>query len=100
MAGTSPAMTVLGIEPEHIPQRNAVPDVLRFRLASASSAFHSDKQSEQAGGSAMAFEAISPTDNLGFDPDALKKKYLAERDKRLRRDGNEQYVEMAGKFAH
>ena len=39
-------------------------------------------------------------DELGFDPGALKAKYLAERDKRLRADGNEQYVEMAGKFAH
>ncbi|MEJ1969689.1 MAG: NAD(P)/FAD-dependent oxidoreductase [Rhizomicrobium sp.] len=48
----------------------------------------------------MAFEAISPTDELGFDPDALKRKYLAERDKRLRRDGNDQYVEMKGRFAH
>ncbi|HEX2590967.1 MAG TPA: hypothetical protein VHL34_05705, partial [Rhizomicrobium sp.] len=37
---------------------------------------------------------------LGFDPDALKKKYLAERDKRLRRDGNQQYQEMKGGFAH
>ncbi len=48
----------------------------------------------------MAFETISPTDDLGFDPDALKKKYLAERDKRLRADGNEQYVEIKGQFAH
>lgn len=39
-------------------------------------------------------------EDLGFDPSALKEKYLAERDKRLRADGNEQYVEMAGKFAH
>ena len=35
-----------------------------------------------------------------FDPDALREKYRAERDKRLRPDGNEQYVEMAGQFAH
>jgi cation diffusion facilitator CzcD-associated flavoprotein CzcO len=48
----------------------------------------------------MAFEAVSTTDDLGFDPDVLKAKYLAERDKRLRRDGNQQYVEMAGQFAH
>ncbi len=48
----------------------------------------------------MAFEAISPTEDLGFDPDALKAKYLAERDKRLRQDGNEQYVEIKGRFAH
>jgi len=39
-------------------------------------------------------------DELGFDPDALKKKYLAERDKRLRTDGNEQYRNIEGKFAH
>jgi cyclohexanone monooxygenase len=39
-------------------------------------------------------------DNLGFDPDALKKKYIAERDKRLRADGNEQYRNIDGEFAH
>ena len=39
-------------------------------------------------------------EQLGFDPAALKAKYLAERDKRLRQDGNNQYVEMKGEFAH
>ena len=39
-------------------------------------------------------------DDLGFDPASLKKKYLAERDKRLRIDGNEQYREIKGEFAH
>src|SRR5581483_377515 len=38
--------------------------------------------------------------DLGFDPAALRAKYQAERDKRLRADGNEQYVEIAGRFAH
>jgi cyclohexanone monooxygenase len=37
---------------------------------------------------------------ITFDPDALRARYRAERDKRLRVDGNEQYVEMAGRFAH
>jgi len=37
---------------------------------------------------------------LGFDPEALKAKYQAERDKRLRGDGNEQYREIKGEFAH
>ena len=37
---------------------------------------------------------------LGFDPAALKEKYRTERDKRLRADANEQYVEIKGKFAH
>ncbi len=36
----------------------------------------------------------------GFDPDALREKYRAERDKRLRADGNAQYVEVVGEFAH
>jgi cation diffusion facilitator CzcD-associated flavoprotein CzcO len=37
--------------------------------------------------------------DLGFDAEALKARYLAERDKRVRKDGNEQYVDVA-KFAH
>ncbi len=38
--------------------------------------------------------------DLGFDADALREKYRIERDKRLREDGNAQYVEMAGEFSH
>jgi len=34
-----------------------------------------------------------------IDPDALRAKYREEREKRLRADGNEQYVEVAGAFA-
>jgi cyclohexanone monooxygenase len=36
----------------------------------------------------------------GFDPGALREKYRAERDKRLRADGNAQYREVTGAFAH
>jgi cyclohexanone monooxygenase len=36
----------------------------------------------------------------GFDPDALRRKYREERDRRLREDGNEQYIEVKGEFAH
>jgi cation diffusion facilitator CzcD-associated flavoprotein CzcO len=36
---------------------------------------------------------------LDFDPDALRAKYRQERDKRLRADGNEQYVEVKGDFS-
>ena len=43
--------------------------------------------------------ASEPAD-LGFDPDALRAKYRAERDKRLRADGNDQYVEVTGRFGH
>ena len=43
---------------------------------------------------------LSTSDTLDFDPDALREKYLAERDKRLRSDANEQYVEVEGDFSH
>jgi cyclohexanone monooxygenase len=44
----------------------------------------------------------SPASDLihDFDPDALRAKYRHERDKRLRPEGNAQYVEVTGKFAH
>jgi cyclohexanone monooxygenase len=37
--------------------------------------------------------------SLDFDPDALREKYRRERDKRLRPDGEAQYIELAGDFA-
>ncbi|MGI9615459.1 MAG: flavin-containing monooxygenase [Acidimicrobiales bacterium] len=37
---------------------------------------------------------------IDFDASELKKKYLAERDKRLRDDGNEQYIEVTGDFSN
>ena len=38
-------------------------------------------------------------DELDFEPDKLKAKYLRERDKRLRADGNEQYIEVKADFS-
>ena len=35
-----------------------------------------------------------------IDKDALKEKYREERDKRLRPDGNEQYIRITGKWTH
>ena len=37
---------------------------------------------------------------IDFDPATLKARYLAERDRRLREDANEQYVEVTGDFTH
>jgi cyclohexanone monooxygenase len=37
---------------------------------------------------------------LGFDPAELRQRYADERNKRLRSDANNQYQEIAGKFAH
>ena len=36
---------------------------------------------------------------LDFDPVALKAKYLEERDKRIRQEGNQQYTDMVGEFS-
>ncbi|MFI0772185.1 flavin-containing monooxygenase [Streptomyces sp. NPDC021218] len=38
------------------------------------------------------------TEELGFDPDALRAKYRAERDRRIRPDGRKQYRRIAGDF--
>jgi NAD(P)-dependent dehydrogenase (short-subunit alcohol dehydrogenase family) len=37
--------------------------------------------------------------DIDFDPDALRAKYLEERDKRIRDDSNSQYVETKGDFS-
>jgi len=39
-------------------------------------------------------------ETLDFDPNALREKYRHERDRRLRPDGNDQYVEIAADFRH
>jgi cation diffusion facilitator CzcD-associated flavoprotein CzcO len=48
-------------------------------------------------------EKIPSTSNgqqeFDFDPEALRTKYREERDKRIRADGNEQYVEVKGDFS-
>ncbi len=36
---------------------------------------------------------------IDFDPEELRAKYRAERDKRIRTDGNQQYVEVKGDFS-
>ncbi len=51
----------------------------------------------------MTVDAARPSDatpSLAFDPNALREKYRTERDRRLRDDGNEQYQEIKGRFAH
>jgi cyclohexanone monooxygenase len=60
---------------------------------------HSRLRRIDEGKNAMADTADAARD-LGFDPAALREKYRAERDKRLRADGNAQYQEIKGQFAH
>ena len=38
--------------------------------------------------------------DLDFDPAQLKTKYLSERDKRIRPDGADQYIEVTNEFSH
>jgi cyclohexanone monooxygenase len=38
--------------------------------------------------------------DVNFDPHALREKYRIERERRLRADGNQQYVDIAGQYSH
>src|SRR5580704_14259963 len=46
-------------------------------------------------------DGATPPDEfvIDFDPDTLRQKYKAERDKRVRADGEAQYIELAGAYA-
>jgi cyclohexanone monooxygenase len=48
----------------------------------------------------MSEAAVASKEEFGFDPQALRARYRAERDKRVRADGNEQYREIKDEFAH
>jgi cyclohexanone monooxygenase len=48
----------------------------------------------------MVMHARDLVGDIDFDPDGLRARYRHERDKRLRPDGNEQYVEITDRFAH
>jgi cation diffusion facilitator CzcD-associated flavoprotein CzcO len=41
-----------------------------------------------------------PSQTTGIDKEWLRKKYLEERNKRLRSDGNDQYLQIKGRLAH
>ncbi|MFV0308481.1 MAG: NAD(P)-binding protein, partial [Desertimonas sp.] len=43
---------------------------------------------------------MTDTTPLDFDPEALRARYEAERVKRVRDDGPDQYIEMTGEFGH
>jgi cyclohexanone monooxygenase len=44
-------------------------------------------------------QSPAPSSAPDVDPEALREKYRLERDKRIRADGNAQYIEIAGRFA-
>jgi cyclohexanone monooxygenase len=45
-------------------------------------------------------ETLQPSSDPVIDKDALRQKYREERDKRLRPDGNDQYLEIKGQLGH
>src|SRR6266550_1667937 len=49
-------------------------------------------------GASRGNDMDSETNALGFDPDELRERYRQEREKRLREDGADQYIEMSGQF--
>ena len=46
------------------------------------------------------FSELLDPNRFEFDPEKLREKYRIEKDKRLRVDGNDQYVEIQGDFSH
>jgi hypothetical protein len=52
------------------------------------------------GGSKAIENRVPTAEELGFDPNELREEYIAERDKRTRADGNDQYREISGQFEH
>ena len=44
--------------------------------------------------------ALKEQENLSFDPDFLRNKYREERDKRVKLEGNDQYIEVKGDFSY
>lgn len=43
---------------------------------------------------------MSASETFDFNPDEVREKYRQERDKRVRDDGNDQYIEVTGDFSH
>ncbi len=50
----------------------------------------------------MALEAdlVAALGRLNFDPETVRARFLAERDKRLRKDANDQYIQVTGEFSN
>ncbi len=59
-----------------------------------------ERDERHADGGAIESAVETAGRPVAFDPESLRRKYREERDKRLREDGNEQYIEVKGEFAH
>ncbi len=54
------------------------------------------KEGDQTGGNNTT-QAVNGAD---FDPDVMRDKYRRARDKRLREQGNDQYIDISGAYQH
>ncbi len=54
------------------------------------------KEGDQTGGN----NTTRALNGAGFDPDVMRDKYRRERDKRLREQGNDQYIDISGAYKH
>ncbi|MEM6582526.1 MAG: NAD(P)/FAD-dependent oxidoreductase [Pseudomonadota bacterium] len=49
---------------------------------------------------AVESDLVAALGELDFDPDTVRNRFLAERDKRLRKDANDQFIEVTGEFSN
>lgn len=53
-----------------------------------------------SGDSSAATPSLTDPEALGFDPEALRERYRAERERRIRPEGNRQYQRTTGEFGY
>ena len=101
----------LGIRGQHRARRERLPHQLapcerdslrriRCRLPAARTARAHRPDSGKNGAMTTTDESTSSSAAEPIDSNALRARYREERDKRLRPDGNDQYIEPTGRFAY
>jgi len=71
-----------------------------MRLPGAARSVQFAREEKRAKAMNISPDIASLVGEIDFDPDTLHARYLAERDKRLREDGIDQYVEVKARFSH
>jgi cyclohexanone monooxygenase len=71
-----------------------------MRLPGAARSVQFAREEKRAKAMNISPDIASVVGEIDFDPDTLHARYLAERDKRLREDGIDQYVEVKARFSH
>jgi cyclohexanone monooxygenase len=71
-----------------------------MRLLGAARSLQFAREEKRAKAMNISPDIATVVGEIDFDPDDLHARYLAERDKRLREDGIDQYVEVKARFSH